>query len=159
LLLLTATALLGGVAMAWLGYWVAVRAGVDDGEAASFPPWFLDPDDPSWQLSLTPNEHTSLGRKASRPVRVCGVHGEQAYLASVRCAAADAHPVTAPFDSPFAAAEAPRESEATALGLHYVDRVEVPCPAGKVPLYLSPYHCDGEPTGEVPAGFVPRFGR
>ncbi len=159
LLLLVATVLLGGVAMAWLGYWVAVRTDGDTDELATLPPWFLDPDDMSWQSPLTANAHAGLGLKAARPVRVCGVLEEQAYLASLRCAATDGHPAQVPFDSPFAAAEAKRESVATPLGLHYVDRIEVPCPSGKVPLHLSPYHCRGETTTEVPAGFEPRFGR
>ncbi len=137
--------------MAWLGYWLVVIESEPD-ELSEFPSWFLDPLDTSWQLSLTPNSDAGLGAKASKPVRVCGAVGEQTYLASLGCDA-----TTPAFDSPFAAAEAKRESVAAPLGMHFVDRVEVPCPAGKAYVFLSPYECDGNPTTESAAGFVPRF--
>lgn len=137
--------------MVWLGYWlVVIEAGPDD--VSDYPSWYLDPLDSSWQRALTPNADAALGGRASRPVRVCGAVGEQTYLASLACDES-----TPAFDSPFAAAEARRESIATPLGMRFVDRFEVPCPAGKVHVYMSPYECDGKPTTEAAAGFLPRF--
>jgi len=137
--------------VAWLGYWlVVIEAGPD--ESSDYPSWYLDPLDVSWQQVLTPNDDVALGAKASRPIRVCGTMGEQIYLASLTCDAG-----TPPFDSPFAAAEAQRESVASPLGMRFVDRYEVPCPAGKVHLFLSPYHCGDDRTTQAPGGFSPRF--
>lgn len=137
--------------MVWLGYWlVVIEAGPDD--ASEYPSWYLDPLDSSWQISLTPNDDTGLGARASRPIRVCGAVGEQTYLASLTCAAG-----TPAFDSPFAAAEAKREAVASPLGVRFVDRFEVTCPAGKVDLFVSPYHCGENRTTQAPAGFSPRF--
>ncbi len=137
--------------MAWLGYWlVVIDAGPED--ASDYPSWYLDPLDASWQISLSPNDDDALGARASRPIRVCGAVGEQTYLASLNCEAG-----APPFDSPFAAAEAKREAVASPLGMRFVDRFEVPCPAGTVHLFLSPYHCGDNGTTQAPAGFSPRF--
>ena len=139
--------------MAWLGYWLMIMAD-DPEERGDYPSWYLDPLDLSWQQSLTANADGSLGSRASHPIRVCGAVGEQTYLASITCTADGA---AAPFDSPFAAAEAKREPVASPLGMRFVDRIEVPCPSGNFDLYLSPSHCGNKRTSQVPAGFSPRF--
>ena len=138
----------------WLGYCLAnvhTRAGDPN---VDFPPWYTDPLDASWQLVLDPNTTDDLGLRAARPVHVCGILAEQAYLASIACAG---DPPVPPFTAPFDVSSAPREPVASPLGFRFVDRFEVSCPAGPVHLFLSPYRCRGEPTRQVPDGFLPRF--
>jgi len=147
------TVLVAGALFVMLGYWIMVRW--DHGlEGESYPPWFTDLDDTSWQRALAPNASGRVGLGPNTPVRVCGAAGEQAYLSSLTC---DADPPTIPFPDPFAAAGARKEHLRPLLYPRIVDRYEVPCAGATVDLYLSPYHCKGEMTEEVPSGFVPRF--
>jgi len=141
-------------AVLWLGYWLVTLHTFGDGPAASLPPWYTDPLDVSWQVSLEPNATSDLGLRSSHPVEVCGVLAQQAYLASIAC---DADPAAVPFTSPFDVSSAKRESVPAPFGFRYVDRFEVPCPGRSVQLFLSPYRCRGESTRQVPEGFVPRF--
>ncbi len=125
-----------------------------DRNTLSYPAWFMDPEDTSWQLRLAANSDPGLGLSVSDPVRLCGPSEEHAYLASLNCAADPPVPV---FEDPFAAVAAKRET-VQPLGLgRCVDRFEVQCGAETRDLYLSPYRCKGKATTEVPAGFLPRF--
>ncbi len=121
----------------------------------SFPDWYTDPFDTSWQLPLAPAGGAGPGRSMRRPVKVCGVHGEQAYLASLLCADEARTP---PFVDPFEVMDATRETQQRAFRARAVDRYEVTCPGGVQDVFLSPYHCgEEEEAGRVPEGFVPRF--
>lgn len=122
------------------------------GAGERFPPWYTNLADTSWQLALEPNADDKLGLGPNHPVRVCGAAGQQAYLASLRCTGgAD------PFPDPFAATAARKEHLRPLIYPRIVDRYEVPCGAGTVDLYVSPYHCSGGHTVQVPPGFEPRY--
>lgn len=138
----------------WLGFWLATVHTRTGDPSVDFPPWYTDPLDATWQQILESNTSADLGRRAVRPVKVCGVLAEQAYLASIVC---PGDPPAAPFAAPFDVSSAVRESVPTPLGFRYVDRFDVPCPTGTVHLFLSPYQCRGEPTQQAPDGFAPRF--
>jgi hypothetical protein len=146
---------LGTIALfAMLAAWsLSIRLPVH-AEQESFPAWYTDPFDTSWQVTLEPAPGSPIGASAGRPVRVCGVVGEQAYLASLLC---ESDPLTPPFADPFSVMDATRETTQRAFRARAIDRYEVPCPAGVVDVFLSPYHCGEGETGEAPAGFVPRF--
>ena len=146
---------LGTVALfAMLAAWILSLRPPAHAEHESFPAWYTDPFDTSWQTALEPASGLSVGASAGRPVRVCGVDGEQAYLASLLC---ESDPSVPPFDDPFSVMDATRETIQRAFRARAVDRFEVPCPAGPVDVFLSPYHCGDGETSEAPAGFVPRF--
>ena len=139
-----------GMLVSWL---FALRAPEVRG-TDSYPDWYTDPFDTSWQQPLASPAVGGLGLSSFRPVQVCGVHGEQAYLASLLC---EGEPSAPPFPDPFAVLDATRETVQRAFRSKAVDRYEVPCAAGPVIVYLSPYHCERGATPRTPQGFEPRF--
>lgn len=144
--------LLTGAMFTMLALWVWSLAAPTRAAEEIFPAWYTDPFDRSWQVPLEPASGSGIGTSALRPILVCGVYGEQAYLASLLCEDA-----AAPFEDPFVVMDAERETVQRAFRARAVDRYQVPCGGAKVPLYLSPYHCDEQATEKVPAGFVPRY--
>ncbi len=146
--------LLGVALFTMLSLWVLSLREPAESASEAYPGWYTDPFDTSWQVGLGAAPGLGPGLSSSRPVRVCGVHGELAYLASLLC---EGDPTTPPFVDPFAVLDAERETVQRAFRARAVDRYEVPCASGPVEVFLSPYHCEGDVTGRVPPGFVPRF--
>ncbi len=146
--------MLAGAMFTMLVVWVWVLGSPAEQGEETFPAWYTDPFDQSWQVKLAPAAGGGLGTSAMRPIRVCGVSGEQAYLASLLCEDSAAPP---PFDDPFVVMDAKREAVQRAFRTRAVDRYEVTCGSDTVTVFLSPYHCDETVTASVPPGFVPRY--